>query len=78
MIPMSGEISGQALSLLVTRVSPELAAPCAMSIRLACQSGVHGLASASKAYMLSCTVATKTTLCVPPATDRPATHKGCA
>jgi hypothetical protein len=59
-----------------TDVSP-LVPPCVESIRLTCQSCTHGEASASKAYRLSCCVATKTTLCCAPLILRFATHSGC-
>src|SRR6266436_6660748 len=62
---------------LGTVVSPAVA-PCPVSMRLTFHSCVQGLASASKAYRLSCWVATNTTLWTAPLTLRLATHSGCA
>src|ERR1700674_2337601 len=60
-----------------TGTSP-LVPPWLPSMRLACHSCAQGLASASKAYRLSCWVATSTMLCLAPPTVAFATHSGCA
>ena len=81
-IPTCGTRSEQPMSELLLTVVAPAAAPCAVSIRLACHSGLAFapvLLSASNAYTLSPSVATKTTLCVPlPGIDTLARYSGCA
>src|SRR6185437_5983670 len=57
-----------------TEVSP-LLAPCAVSMRFACQSCRQGPLSASKANRPSWAVATNTTLCIVPWMTSPAIHR---
>ncbi len=81
-IPTCGTRSGQPMSELLLTVVAPAAAPCAVSIKFACHSGLAFapvLLSASNAYTLSPSVATKRTLCVPlPGIGRFARYSGCA
>jgi len=71
-IPTSGAMNGQAVSLAGTAVAPFFR-------KLTCHKGAEGFPYASKAYTLSCSVATKTTSCLPfPGISTPARKSGCA